>query len=126
MEPQRYSKPGTSIVLYPDRLELTTGLLRASETHVVPLREIAGVSVEGALGYRLRIDTASRSYRVDAGIGAAARLRQAILEAMRQVFIEDAEEESRRRLGRGLTAEELEWARQWNPGDAERLHDQRL
>jgi hypothetical protein len=43
-----------------------------------------------------------------------ARLNQRI----RQAFIEGAEEDSRRRLGRGLTAEELERVLWHYPGDA--------
>jgi hypothetical protein len=117
MEPRRYSKPGTSLVLHSDRLELSTGLLRPSETHSIPFRTITGVFVEGALGHRLRIEAAGRTYRVDAGIGAAATLRRSILDAIRREFIEQAEEDTRRRLGRGLTAEELEWASQQFPDD---------
>jgi hypothetical protein len=42
-----------------------------------------------------------------------ARLNQ----RLRQAFIEEAEEDTRRRLGRGLTAEELEWVLWHYPGD---------
>jgi hypothetical protein len=42
-----------------------------------------------------------------------ARLNQ----RLRQAFIEGAEEDSRRRLGRGLVAEELERALRRYPGD---------
>ena len=42
-----------------------------------------------------------------------ARLNQ----RLRQAFIEGAEEDSRRRLGRGLTAEELERVLRRYPGD---------
>ena len=42
-----------------------------------------------------------------------ARLNQ----RLRQAFIEGAEEDSRRRLGRGLTAEELEQIPWHYPGD---------
>ena len=42
-----------------------------------------------------------------------ARLNQ----RLRQAFIEEAERDSRRRLGRGLTAEELERVLRRYPGD---------
>jgi hypothetical protein len=42
-----------------------------------------------------------------------ARLNQ----RLRQAFLEGAEEDSRRRLGRGLTAEELERVLRRYPGD---------
>jgi hypothetical protein len=38
-------------------------------------------------------------------------------QRLRQAFIDGAEEDSRRRLGRGLTAEELERALRRYPGD---------
>jgi hypothetical protein len=38
-------------------------------------------------------------------------------QRLRQEFIDGAEEESRRRLGRGLTAEEWEWVLRHYPGD---------
>ena len=46
----------------------------------------------------------SRSSGPDAGADRRRRLN----ERLRHAFIEGAEEDSRRRLGRGLTAEELE------------------
>jgi hypothetical protein len=49
---------------------------------------------------------------------AALRERRARLnQRLRQAFIEGAEEDSRRRLGRGLTAEELERVPRQDPGD---------
>ena len=43
--------------------------------------------------------------------------RRRLNERLRQAFIEGAEEDSRRRLGRGLTAEELERVLRRYPGD---------
>jgi hypothetical protein len=45
---------------------------------------------------------------------------------LRQAFIEGAEEDSRKRIGRGLTAEELERVLWWYPGDVVRSRDERL
>ena len=55
------------------------------------------------------------------------RERRARLKAaLRRAFIEGAEEDSRRRLGRGLTAEELERVLRHYPGNAEPPRDERL
>ena len=43
--------------------------------------------------------------------------RRRLNERLRQAFIDGAEEDSRRRLGRGLTAEELERVLRRYPGD---------
>jgi hypothetical protein len=49
---------------------------------------------------------------------AAARRRKAALNRrLRQAFVDGAEERSRRELGRGLTAEELERVLRRYPGD---------
>jgi hypothetical protein len=49
--------------------------------------------------------------------GEAERLRCARLnQRLRQVLLDGAEEDSRRRLGRGLTAEELEGVMRRYPG----------
>ena len=54
----------------------------------------------------------------DGQVPDAANARLARLnERLRQAFIEGAEEDSRRRLGRGLTAEELERVLRHYPGD---------
>ena len=45
--------------------------------------------------------------------------RARLNERLRQAFIEGAEEDSRRRLGRGLTSEELERVLRHYPGDVE-------
>jgi len=55
-----------------------------------------------------RVTRASDSY-----VDRRARLNQ----RLRQAFIEGAEEDSRRRLGRGLTAEEYEQVLRRYPGD---------
>ena len=47
--------------------------------------------------------------------------RRRLNERLRQAFIEGAEEDSRQRLGRGLTAAELEQVLQRYPGDV--THD---
>jgi hypothetical protein len=46
-----------------------------------------------------------------------ARDRQHLIERLRAEFIAGAEEDSRRRLGRGLTAEELKRVVRHYPGD---------
>jgi hypothetical protein len=46
--------------------------------------------------------------------------RQRLNERLRASFIAGAEEESRRRLGRGLTRDELERVLRRYPGDIER------
>jgi hypothetical protein len=43
--------------------------------------------------------------------------RHRLNKRLRQAFLEGAEEDSRRRLGRGLTAEELERVLRRYPGD---------
>jgi hypothetical protein len=48
---------------------------------------------------------------------APADRGQRLRERLRVVFIAGAEEDSRRRLGRGLTAEELERVLRRYPGD---------
>jgi hypothetical protein len=40
---------------------------------------------------------------------------------LRQAFIEGAEDGSRRRFGRGLSRDELEWVPRDDPGDVARL-----
>lgn len=50
----------------------------------------------------------------------AEKLRVDLNARARAAFIEGAEEDSRRRLGRGLTAEELERVLRHYPGDARR------
>jgi hypothetical protein len=63
-----------------------------------------------------------REPTADAAEDRRARLNQ----RLRQAFIEGAEEHSRQRLGRGLTAEELERVLWRYPGDvAERRMDDR-
>ena len=52
------------------------------------------------------------------GYGAANKRRARLNQRLRQAFIEGAEEDSRRRLGRGLTARELERVLRRYPGDA--------
>lgn len=42
---------------------------------------------------------------------------RSLAHRLRPVFIEGAGEDSRRRQGRGLTAEELERVLRWYPGD---------
>ena len=49
--------------------------------------------------------------------GATDERRERVNERLRQAFIEGAEEDTRRRLGRGLTAEELERVLRRYPGD---------
>lgn len=56
--------------------------------------------------------------QVDAQHGkAAANRRQCLNERLRAAFIAGAEEDSRQRLGRGLTREELERVLRRYPGD---------
>ncbi len=45
--------------------------------------------------------------------------RARLNERLRQAFLEGAEEDSRRRLGRGLTEKELERVLRHYPGDVE-------
>jgi hypothetical protein len=54
--------------------------------------------------------------RVDRRFGLDRKPRR-LNERLRAAFIEGAEEESRRRLGRGLTREELERVLRRYPGD---------
>ena len=82
MELFRYDKLGAKIAIYADRLEMTTGVLWAKKTHVVPLRAVTGVSVAGVGGSRLRIETAGRAYELAVGVGAAGKIRQKIIEAL--------------------------------------------
>jgi hypothetical protein len=82
MEPFRYDKPGATIAIYPDRLEMTTGFLWARKTHVVPLRAVTGVSVAGVGGSRLLVETAGRAYELAVGVGAAGKIRLKIVEAL--------------------------------------------
>lgn len=82
MELFRYDKPGARIAIYGDRLEMTTGVLWAKKTHVVPLRAVTGVSVAGVGGSTLRIETAGRAYKLDVGVGVAGKIRQKIIEAL--------------------------------------------
>ena len=49
----------------------------------------------------------------------AAGRRRRLNERLRQAFIEGAEEDSRRRLGQGLTADELERVLRHYPGNLE-------
>jgi len=53
----------------------------------------------------------------DPTTGAGQQRRACLNQRLRQAFIEGAEEDSRRRLGRGLTAEELEQILWHYPGD---------
>jgi hypothetical protein len=78
----RYDKPGARVALFADRLELTRGMLWAKKSHVVLLRAITGVSVVGFAGSILRIETAGGFYDVEVGIGAAAKIRDRILNAL--------------------------------------------
>jgi len=56
---------------------------------------------------------------------SADHVRRARLnQRLRQAFIEGAEEDSWRRLGRGLTAEELERALRRYPGDVGERREQ--
>ena len=57
----------------------------------------------------------SREYLV--GSDPADDRRRRLNERLRQALIEGAEEDSRRRLGRALTAEELERVLRRYPGD---------
>lgn len=43
--------------------------------------------------------------------------RKRLNERLRAQFVAGAEEDSRRRLGRGLSADELERVLRWYPGD---------
>ena len=61
---------------------MTTGVLWAKKSHVVPLRAVTGVSVAGVGGSTLRVETAGRAYKLDVGVGAAAKIRQKIIEAL--------------------------------------------
>jgi hypothetical protein len=56
--------------------------------------------------------------RPDVGLGLDAR-RQRLNERLRAEFIAGAEEDTRRRLGRGLTREELDRVLRRYPGDVE-------
>jgi len=78
----RYDKPGAGVVLYPDRLEITTGALWKKQTHTVLLKSVTGVSVEGMGGHILRIDTAGASYRATVGVGVGNQLRERILDEL--------------------------------------------
>ena len=51
-------------------------------------------------------------------VSADHERRERLNKRLRQAFIEGSEEDSRRRLGRGLTAEELERVLWHYPGDA--------
>ena len=82
MELHRYDKPGARIAIYADRLEMTTGVLWAKKTHIVPLRAVTGVSVAGVGGSTLRIETAGRAYDLAVGVGAAGKIREKIIEAL--------------------------------------------
>ena len=82
MEPFRYDKPGARIAIYPDRLEMTTGVLWAKKTHVVPLWAVTGVSVAGLGGKTLTIETSGRAYALEVGVGAAAKIREKIVQAL--------------------------------------------
>ena len=79
MELHRYDKPGARIAIYADRLEMTTGVLWAKKTHIVPLRAVTGVSVAGVGGSTLRIETAGRAYDLAVGVGAAGKIIEALL-----------------------------------------------
>src|SRR5687767_3747709 len=81
--PFRYDKLGAGVVVFEDRLELTIGILWQKKTHTIPLHAVVGVSVEGLGGKTLIVETAGRSYAVAVGIGAAAKIRERILAAMR-------------------------------------------
>jgi hypothetical protein len=78
----RYGKPGTHLVGFRDRLELTTGMLWAKKRHTVLYRFVTGLSVVGVGGSVLLIRTTGATYKVEAGIGAGAKARDSILEAM--------------------------------------------
>lgn len=78
----RYNKPGARVVIYSDRLELTTGVLWAKRTHTVLGSAITGISVLGFGGKTLRIQTAGRAYDLEVGVGAASRIRDEILGAL--------------------------------------------
>lgn len=78
----RYDKAGAGVSLHADRLELTNGVLWKKKTHTIPLRAVIGVSVVGFGGSTLIIQTAGRSYAVAVGMGAAAKIRDRILEAL--------------------------------------------
>jgi hypothetical protein len=78
----KYDKPGARVTIFGNRLELTTGMLWAKRTHTVLLRSITAVSVIGAGGHTLRVQTAGGHYDVEVGIGAASKLRQRILDLL--------------------------------------------
>lgn len=82
VELRRYPKPGARVVLYANRLEVTTGILWNKRTHTIPLRAITSVSVQGLGGNLLMIGTAGGVIRVAVGVGAAENLRRAIVEAL--------------------------------------------
>ena len=82
-EPYRYDKPGACIAIFDDRLELTTGILWKKRVHSVPLGAVVGVSVIGLGGSTLVVQTSGGPYRLDVGVGAAAKIRDRILGAIR-------------------------------------------
>lgn len=77
-----YDKPGARVALYPDRLELTTGVLWAKKTHTILLRAVTGVSVMGTGGHTLRVEAGGRAYDVEVGVGAASKIRERILAVL--------------------------------------------
>lgn len=75
----RYDKPGSRLVAYEDRLELTTGVLWRKKSHTLPRSAVTGLSVEGAGGSKLVIQTPGRRYELAVGIGAAEKIRTRLL-----------------------------------------------
>jgi hypothetical protein len=53
----------------------------------------------------------------DRGENSRSEVRKRLNERLRAEFLAGAEEQSRRRLGRGLTREEVERVIRGNPGD---------
>ena len=77
-----YDKPGARVAIFSNRLELTTGVLWSKKTYTVLLRAITAISVLGAGGHTLRVETSGGHVDVEVGIGAAAKIRQRILDVL--------------------------------------------
>ena len=78
----RYNKPGAWVAIFPDRIELTRGMLWAKKTHTILIGAVSGLSVLGFGGSILRIEAGGRYYDVEVGIGAASKIRERILSAL--------------------------------------------
>jgi len=91
---------------------------------VVPL----GAALGSALGAPLSVEDGTRTGRPGPAtlgrvedqkptLGANQERRERVNKRLRQAFIEEAEADSRRRLGRGLTGDELDRVLARYPGD---------